>query len=96
MRWVNEGHIVVGFVWAGVGDGRGFQGRWVVGIGVFIQNGNHGCGSDEADGWGREHIVNRGGVGAEAGGEGVEGGCHGGPVGWVRRGCVVRTVKCGD
>ena len=48
--WVNEGYIVVGFVRARVGCGRGFQGMWVVGIGVFIQNCNHGCGSDEADG----------------------------------------------
>ena len=62
-RWVKEGYIVVGFFWAGVKSGRGFQVGWVIGIDVFIHDGDYWCSANEVDGVGRKHIIDRGGVG---------------------------------
>ena len=95
LRWVEEGYIVVGFVWAWVGV-RGFPVGWDVGIGWFIHDGDNWGGSAETDGMGGVHFVDRGGVGADAGGEGAWGSCHGGPVGLVWRRCVDKTVGCDD
>ena len=95
-RWVEKGYIVVGFSWSGVKSGRVLQDGWIIGIDVFIHDDNCWCGADEADGLGGEHVVDRGGVRAEAGGEGAYGGCHGGPVGWCGRRCVGKTVESGN
>ena len=82
--WVKEGYIVVGVMRAGVGSGRDFG--WIFGIDVLVQNGDHRGGADEADGLGGDHIIDCGGVGAEARGKGACRSCLCCPVGvgWRR------------